>query len=244
MAFRNLAIDIETKPAKVYTFSLFKPVIGIDQIIEPSDLMCFSWQWEGSRSVGYMSEWDDGQDAMAQTLHDIMNEADAITTYNGKRFDQPWIEGILLQRGFTPPSPVHHIDLYQEIRKHTRLLSNKLDYAALTLLDQRKVSHSGFRLWRDCLEGDEKARRLMKKYSIQDTRLLIPLLNRMRPWIRTLPNMALQQGKVDACPNCASTHIQSRGTASTQTRMYRRYQCQDCGRWFRGTHAIATVSVQ
>lgn len=234
---RNLFIDVETAPAKVYTFSLWQPIIGIDQVIEESRLMCFSAQWYGDKNTKTMffSEFHDGRDVMLEKLHALLDEADVVTTYNGKRFDVPWIKGELISEGFTPPSPFKQIDLFQVVKSNMRNISNKLDWVSQKLLGDRKTTHTGFKLWRDCLDGDEKAWALMKKYNIQDTRLMIPLYDVLKAWIPNHPSVAVYDNRPAACPTCGGTNIQSRGVARTSTATYRRYQCQadGCGAWFR-----------
>jgi hypothetical protein len=46
-----------------------------------------------------------------------------------------------------------------------------------------KVKHSGFQLWIDCMAGNDKAWREMKKYQIQDVELLDNLYNVLLPWL-------------------------------------------------------------
>lgn len=230
-----LAIDIETAPAIVYTFSLFKPFIGIDQIIEPSRIICFSAQWTGTKKTMFKSEYHHSREEMMQALWDLLDQADAVLTYNGNRFDVPWISGELITEGFTPPSPYKKIDLYQVVRSNMRSLSNKLDYISQRLLGDRKTPHTGFRLWKECLEGDAKAWALMKKYSIQDTKLMLPLYEKLKPWIKGHPHAGLHNGKVFSCPNCGSTKVQRRGTSVTGVSKFQRFQCQDCGAWSRDT---------
>lgn len=242
--YRELHIDIETKPALVYTWQTFKPIIGIDQIKEPSELMCFSWRWAGEKSVKYMSEWDDGHEAMVEKLWELFHEAHAVVTYNGKKFDEPWIKGILIEAGKTPPSPWVSIDLYWAVRQNMRLLSNKMDYAARRLLGEHKTAHNGFALWLGCMEGDSKSRALMKRYSLQDTRLLGPLLDILRPWMKGLPNLALIEGKEVACTVCGSENVQSRGERFTAAGVYQQLSCNDCGAWPRHYKRMGTTELR
>ena len=56
----------------------------------------------------------------------------------------------------------------------------------------------------------------------------------LRPWSKGHPNLS---GNDLACPTCASTNVQARGQQKTLTMAYRRYQCQECGAWFRDVKA-------
>lgn len=238
---RTLALDLETAPALVWTWSLWKPVIGHTQVKESSRILCFSAQWDGDRKTQFYSEWGDGRQAMLQALYELLDEADVVVTYNGKKFDVPWIEGELIVAGFTPPSPYKQVDLYQVIRSHSRFLSNKLDYAATRLLDDQKVTHSGFQLWLDCMAGDEKAQRLMERYAKKDTALLIPLYHRLRPWISQHPNVALHND-TEGCPKCGSDDLERRGYATTSVSKFQRYRCRSCGGWSRDATRVGAVS--
>lgn len=237
---RILALDIETSPALVRTFSLFRPVIGHGQIVESSRMICFSAQWEGGK-VQFFSEFHHSRQEMLQAIHDLLDEADVVITYNGKKFDIPWIHGELISEGFLPPSPVKHVDLYQVIRSNARFLSNKLDYVASRLLDEKKVAHSGFQLWIDCLDGDPKAWNLMRRYAKKDTALLLPLYYKLRPWVKGHPSRPLHDDG-DGCPKCGSDNYQRRGYATTSVSKFQRYQCKNCGSWFRGSTRVGAVS--
>lgn len=244
---RTVALDIETAPAVVFAFSGYKTNIGIDQIIEDPRMIAVSWQWEGEKRVNFRSEYHDGYLEMLQDLWEVLNEADVVVHYNGKRFDTPWITGEFIVNGLPPVSPFAQIDLYQQLKSKARFFSGKLDYASRRLLEDRKVAHTGFKLWRDCLIGDEaekaKAWALMKRYAVKDTALLFPIYNKIRGWITAgHPNRALIDGVAEGCPICASTNSQRRGFHHTGASTFQRYQCQDCGKWWHGNTRLATTT--
>lgn len=246
---KTVALDIETAPAIAFTFSLWKTNIGLEQIIEQPRIIAFSYQWEDSKRVGFFSEYHHSRQEMLDAFHQILDEADVVVTYNGKRFDTPWILGELAIEGYDPPAPFQQIDLYQLIKGKFRFISGKLDYASMRLLQDRKETHTGFRLWRDCLIGTEEEQRkawaLMKKYAIKDTALLFPLLEKVRPWMGTgMPNRALIDGIPDGCPTCASTDRQKRGYAYTGVSKFQQYRCNGCGAWYRGSARLGTVEAR
>jgi hypothetical protein len=108
------------------------------------------------------------------------------------------------------------------------------------LLDDTKVTHTGFQMWRDCIEADtdpevkRKAWNLMKRYAIKDTRLLWPIFESVKGYIKLPAPLQIDPDNV-RCRNCGSTDIQWRGYAYTQASVFKRYQCQEptCGRWDR-----------
>lgn len=244
-----LFLDIETAPAKVFVFQLFKPVIGMDQIIEPSRIIAWSAQWHGSKKTMFMSEFHDDRQSMLIEIHRLMSECDILVGYNSKRFDYSWLTGEFILEGLPPLPAIHHVDLYQVAKSNMRLLSGKLDYLSLRLLDDRKVSHTGFKLWRDCLSDDEEARakawKLMRTYSIKDTALMLPIFDILRPWIKTFPNMGLySEDEGPVCSKCGSANIQRRGYARSSAGIFARFHCQDCSGWSKSPVRLATTSLR
>lgn len=230
-----LYLDIETSPLLVYTFSLFKPMIGLDQIVEQPRVIAWSARWHGKKkAVTFMSEYHDGRLAMLQGLRDLMDEADVVIGYNSESFDVPWLQGEFLKEGLERPSPFQQIDLYRVNKKNLRLASGKLDYLAWTLLEQRKVKHQGFSLWAACIGPDgpekDKAWRTMKKYAIQDTALLQPLYEALRPYVNSV-NFALYADGGFACTGCGGYNLERRGYKRTTAGRFQRYACKDCGSW-------------
>lgn len=237
-----LALDIETSGAVVRTFSLFKPMISHEAIIEHPRIICWSAQWYGTTKTLYASEYEQGRKKMLEELHELILEADAIITYNGQGFDIPWIEGEFIVEGMAPTPPVTHIDLYRTIKQRTRFISGKLDYAVNRLLGDRKIPHAGITLWNGCAAGDPKAWATMKKYSKHDTALLLPLYDVLRPWIKQHPSAAVIDGKPDACVACGSDSLRIKGRYYTKTGNYPRYQCRDCGKWQRARQGQTTAT--
>lgn len=239
-----LALDIETSGAVVRTFSLFKPFISHEAIIEHPRIICWSAQWYGTSKTLYASEYEHGRQDMLSQMHALIMDADAIITYNGQGFDIPWIEGEFIVEGFDPTPPVTHIDLFRTIKQRTRFISGKLDYAVNRLLGDRKIPHAGITLWNGCAANDPKAWALMKRYSKHDTALLLPLYDILRPWVKSHPSVAVVDNKPDACVACGSDNLKVKGRSYTKTASYPRYQCRDCGKWQRRRQGqtIATYS--
>ena len=162
---RILYYDLETAPNLVYSFNTFKANIGHEQIVEPARIICFSYQWDDETKVHFESEHHSSRKEMLDKLWELLDEADFVVGYNNAGFDDIWVKSELLSEGYPPFSPFRSIDLYQGIKRLTRFPSKKLAYVAPRMLDDAKVTHTGFKLWIDCLNGDEKAWKLMKKYA-------------------------------------------------------------------------------
>ena len=237
-----LLIDIETAPHTVYAWGLWNQNIGINQVATPGYTICFAAKWYGKRGVMFHSAQKDGQDGMVQAAWDLLNEADAVVHYNGARFDVPTLNKEFIKHDLTPPAPYHQIDLLKVVKRQFRFFSNKLDAVLRFLGMPQKMSHKGFDLWRECMEGDDKAWRTMERYNRRDVTTMERLYDRVLPWITTHPNHALYADtERPLCPNCGGK-VTAQGYRHTKTQTYRRYQCQDCGAWSRDRTTVVPRS--
>ncbi len=225
-----LLLDVETSPAIAYVWKLHDENISLDQLIQPSRIICWAAKWLGNGKVIYADERS-GKKRMFQQIHDLLSEADATVTYNGICFDLPKLDGSFLEYDLPPAPPVVAIDLYQTV-KRMGYQSGKLAYVAPLLQIGQKVKHEGFPLWRACMEGDKAAWGRMKKYNIQDVELLDDLYMKLRPYIRNHPYLAATTGK---CPACQSNSTESRGYRRTKSMRIQRLRCNGCGVWYDGT---------
>lgn len=223
-----LAWDIENRPGEAYIWTPFPDYIPITQIKSSTEMMCWAARWVDKKPVMFRSEFHDGREEMLDALWHLMDEADALVSWNGKGFDTKHANRAFLAAGMQPPSPVKEIDLMQAAKARFKFMSNKLDYVAQYLGLGAKTTHEGFGLWLACMEGDPKAWARMRRYNKQDVNLLIPLYEELLPWIKAHPNVN-EHGI--ACSRCSSTNLQLRGTEKTQALVYQRFQCQDCGGW-------------
>jgi uncharacterized protein YprB with RNaseH-like and TPR domain len=138
----------------------------------------------------FYSDWGDGHQAMLESVHALLSEADAVVTYNGDRFDLPKLHGEFLVAGLPPPPPLTSIDVYKTMKK-LGFLSNKLAFIGPLLTGEGKVKHEGHELWTRVMAGDPKAQAKMQRYCSQDVRLLEQVYDRCRPYIRNHPHMAM-----------------------------------------------------
>jgi len=204
--------------------------ISPDQLIDEGGLLCFCAHWHGTKEYMFFSEWDDGIEGMAAAALQLLNEADAVVTYNGDKYDLPKLRGTIILAGLRPPAPATSIDLIKVVKKFGFVM-NRLAYIGPLLKAGGKMKHEGFRLWRSVLEGDIKARGRMKKYCIQDVKVLVALYNRVKPFIENHPHLGDEKG---ACGSCGSNNVQLRGWRRSKFFKTRRIQCNDCGSWSLG----------
>ncbi len=227
-----LAFDVETAPATVYCWGMFKQNIGVNQVIDPGGMICFSAKWLGKRGTEFKSDFHDGHKEMVNRAWELLDECDSVLHFNGRSFDVPWLQREFVEAGLSPPAPFKQIDLLLAVRKQFYFLSNKLAHVAPQLGLEGKVEHEGFGLWKKCMDGDAAAWKRMKKYNIRDVALLEEAYNILQPWIPAHPSHAAFAGE-NICPKCGSKEIILRGYAVLTTGKYQRFLCKNCGAWSR-----------
>ena len=224
--------DLECSPHQVYTWGLFNQNISLSQVEKPGEVISFAAKWYQKSKVTFRSTFHDGKEAMLQSAWELLDEADALVSWNGKSFDTKTMNKEFILAGMTPPSPAAEIDLMLAVKKRARMLSNKLQFVSTAMGLEGKVQHEGFDLWRAVMDGDERAWARMKRYNIQDVRLLEDLYAKLLPWLPSHPNVTLFD-EAAGCPKCGSSNIQKRGFAYTQVSKFQQWACMACGGWFR-----------
>lgn len=238
-----LMLDIETSPAVVYCWALFKQDISVDQIITPTSVLSWAAKWQGEDKVMFGSANGklEGRDfdKMIRGIHKLLGEADAVCHFNGKSFDIPRLNQEFLRLNLPPPPPIPNIDLKNVVMSKFSMTSSKLAFVGPYLKIGGKVKNAGWSLWIQCLKGNKAAWADMEKYNKQDVVLLEKLYDKVLPWIDQHPNMnhfvASEKG---CCTNCGSIRLLSNGIRRATTYAYRRFQCQDCGKWMRERMAL------
>lgn len=233
-----LLLDIETAPNLAYVWGLFKQNIAINQIANSSYILCWSAKWYGKPKIFFDSIHQSEHSSMLQRIHTMMSRADAIVHYNGTKFDVPTLNKEFIKYEFKPPAPSHQVDLLHVVKKMCRFDSNKLDYVSKYLGIGEKVRHEGHELWVKCMEKDPKAWKRMKEYNLHDVVLLEKLYKKLIPWIDTHPSHAAFEDH-PCCPNCGGERYTQQGWRVTRTMKYPRFQCQDCGFWFRNNKSVS-----
>jgi DNA polymerase elongation subunit (family B) len=238
-----LTLDIETSPNVAYTWGLYDQNISVSQILEGSRVLCVTAKWYDSKSTIFLSENDLGHAEMIRQVWELLNEADIMVTYNGISFDAKHLNREFILAGLTPPAPYLNIDLYRTVRSQFKFASNKLDYVSQALGIGQKIKHEGQALWNAVLAGDAKAWAKMRKYNIQDVLLTESLFDFLGPWIKSMPNMGIFTGE-RCCYRCASKNLADRGLGHTNTIVYNRLLCEDCGAWNRSSVSRGKLQVR
>jgi hypothetical protein len=236
-----LTLDIETRPHIGMIFGLWDQNLGLSQILEWGSTVCFAAKWYGEKRVHFASDFHDGHEQMVRQARDLLNEADAVISFNGKSFDIKHLNREIWLAGVDPPSPHKDIDLLLVARNRFKFASNKLQHLADQCGIGAKVETGGIELWRKaCLEQDPKAWAKMKRYNIHDVELTERLYDRMLPWIPNHPNRNLYRddGEPLLCGTCGApdSELTKRGFRVSQVARYRLFQCKRCKSYSTSRH--------
>jgi hypothetical protein len=242
---KKLLLDIETSPHVAYVWKLFDENIGIDQLIQPTRMICVAWKFYGDEGTQFAAEWDGGHKRMVKRVYEAMNKADAIVHFNGTTFDEGHLNREFLEYGYGPTSRNQTIDLMQTIKRRFRFASNKLAHITDELNIRDGKIKTDFTLWSRVLDGEPEAREEMEQYNREDVELLVDLYDKILPWIERHPNVALYSGDFEArCTRCGGDELVKAGFRYTTAGKFQQYKCKACGSVSRGSKRISTTPLR
>jgi DNA polymerase elongation subunit (family B) len=232
-----LTLDIETAPNLGYFWQTRKTTINQEMILLPTYMLCWAAKWLGKKKVIYRNVND--PDFLSK-IWELLDEADAVVTYNGISFDRKHLNREFFEKGLPPPTPSFNIDLYRVVSRNFKFPSHTLKYVSRKILKDTKAEHSGIQTWFGCMSDDRKAWREMKGYNIQDVQVTEALYLRSIPWIHNHPNHGLyiENQEDPVCRNCGSEEVVAKGWEASAVCGYQRYRCNACGTPLRGRYAI------
>ena len=230
-----LVMDIETSLMTFFAWSPGQQYIGPNQII--SDWYALSWACKWLFEPDVYSDVLTPEESLAredtriiESAWQFLDKADILIIHNA-RFDVRKLNARFIYYNMPPPSPFKVIDTLLVMRKEALFSSNKQEELSKTLGLRRKVEHEGYNLWKKCYYGDPKALLKMEEYNRGDILSLEELYVRIRPFIKSHPNMNLfVEGDGNACPNCGGTKISWMDKFYvTSVNKYSCFRCADCG---------------
>lgn len=240
-----LVLDVETSASVVYSFSRFKAFIKPDQVIQEPYMLTFAAKWLHSPVMFdfALPDYDNfkldvtDDSAMMADIWKVLDEADIIIAHNAK-FDYGYMNQRFVKAGILPPSPYKIIDTLREIKQAFTLPARSLAAACNYFeTENRKLDNAGWSLWQRCMEGDATAFEEMRTYNRGDIYSLEDLYLKVRPYMRTHPNVGLYHDDSKLrCPHCGSEHLEIKIGKSYYTNMssFDVYQCTECGGNARG----------
>ena len=206
-------------------------------------IICFGYKVWGEKKPHCINVWDDKASFKANinddylvcaAAYEILKDADAIITHNGRRYDFKYLETRLKINGL-PSLPPHlktasHIDTCAVAKASFSMYSNRLKDLASQFTPENKIATGGKKLWTRVYRGDSLAMREMSEYCKQDVVATEALAEAFKPQIKNWPNMNVFMGTLNNCNVCHSTNVQKHGTRPTISGVLRqRFRCMDCG---------------
>lgn len=241
---RILTIDIERLPGLAPIFdqrtSGFIPVYKWQRL--PS-LLCFAAKWHDRKAVEFYAAWDD-PDIMVQRAWDLYHEADIIVGYNQTRFDNKHLKSEWAVAGMSPPSPWKDVDLFVTNKSTFGFESKSLQHLCERLGLDTKSGHYSAEMAEACINGDEKAQRIMKRYNRGDVRITEQAYDRLLPWITNHPHVGMWTHEPESCGKCGGTSFTRDGSAKALLGSYPQYQCDNCGGWSRDNQRMHPVTMR
>lgn len=235
-----LLLDIETSPILGYTWGTYQT--DVLHIVEDWKILSFACKQVGAGKkiqAETLLDYDMDEFTLVVALSTVLEDVDAVIAHNGKKFDMKKIRAKMIEHKLNPPPPVPVIDTLLEARQSFAFSKNRLDHIGQLLVNDRKQDTGGFKLWLDCMAGCPKAFAKMRKYNIQDVKLLEKVYLEMRPWMRNHPNLSIiDDTKKAACDKCCSTDLTAWGFYNTNSGKYKRFFCNGCGGWVKGAKSV------
>jgi hypothetical protein len=236
-----LVLDIETLPIEALVWDVWKQDIHPEQIEKDWSVLCWSAKWlfdtkvmGGAVTVEEAMEHEDV--SVLPDIWNLLNNAQVVITHNGDNFDFKRLNARFFIHGFPPPMHYKSIDTLKIAKENLSLTYNKLDWIAQIVGIGRKIE-TGFKWWKECHNGNQKYIDLMLKYNKWDVNLEEEVYLRLRPWMKSHPNMAVYSVENDIahCPACGGVDLHWNGQYSTPLGLYKAFRCQDCGSIGRST---------
>jgi DNA polymerase elongation subunit (family B) len=241
---RVLLLDIETTPLEAYIWQMqvWKARVNDEAVI--SRWFCLTWsaKWLFSNVLMSMKLTgeevkDENDSRIIDGLWKVLNEADIVIAHNGDNFDIPNINTRFIVNGLPPTKPYNTIDTLRIAQRQFGFSHNSLNALARVFGLPEKID-TGFDLWKRCKNGDDNALLEMETYNRHDVEVLEEVYLKIRPWIKSHPNLALYtEFEGEMCPNCGSTNLTEDGFYYTQTGKYQTLRCE-CGAFGRRRQSV------
>jgi uncharacterized protein YprB with RNaseH-like and TPR domain len=128
--------------------------------------------------------WNDAD--ISAAIRDLVVGFDLIVTWNGARFDVPFLNTRLSKHGLAPLPRKLHKDLLYTSRYQLRLHSNRLaSVQEFFELEMEKTSISG-EYWNRAVTGNKEALDYIVDHCIRDVFVLEEVLGKLKPFIREI----------------------------------------------------------
>lgn len=232
---RVLVVDIERLPGLAHVWEPRTKYVAPRNFVEWPRTVCFAARWYGQKRVRFHAEWEpSSHEEMIAKAWELYDEADAVVTFNGVRFDNRKLKTEWLEAGFPPPRPWKDIDLFQVVRREFGFESNSLDTVTRRLGRPGKETFYSVTDTQAAVDGDRDAQARLRTYNQGDIELTEWLYDRLRPWIRNHPHIG-SSGDELSCNRCGGKDLTLQPTRYRAVVLdYSLYRCDHCQGLVRG----------
>lgn len=238
-----LLLDIETAQVCFKGWSTGNQYVNENRITKHSYIIC--WQAKWLYDAHYMGacttpkESIEGNDKrILQEAWKLVDEADIIVGHNVVKFDLNTLNAHFAKHDMLPPSLYQTIDTLKHSRNVWKLPSQTQAYLTRFFCLPEKL-RTDIWLWDDCEAGDEKQLKRMFAYCKRDVGGLEELYLKLRPWMKSHPNMVLYGDMTEMrCSYCGSGNLKRNGTYVTMMNKYKAFRCKDCNAPTRGRQSM------
>ena len=235
---KTLIFDIETGIRPAMLFGTGEQYVGAEAFAEEPIMLGWSAKYAGdskiySRFMTKEEVLNKDHSQVVKELWDMLSTVTISASYNGNNFDVRYVNSFFAQQDLGLPNKIRNIDPCQIARSVFRLDSYKMDYLAKYFrLDDGKHKMEK-KDWLDYRNGVPEAMKKMKVYCEHDVEILELILDKVKPYYHSLPNMRIY-GLIDKpiCPACGSNNIFDNGEIQYGIGLYKSYRCE-CKALFR-----------
>ena len=233
---RVLTLDIERFPALAAVYDLRTSYIPHTSIVQPSRMCSLAAKWLGDDEVIFLSEYDFERGRLTKTARKhmlreawrLVDQADAVVTFNGARFDLPHLTTEWVLAGMSEPRPVKSIDLYAVGRKRLRFESNSLAYMCKRLGLPAKGDYGGMTAMLAAMNGDREVWERLRDYNAQDIISTEALYLRLQGHNPGHPMLGPASDEL-LCNQCGHTDLEQAGWNRAIVLERAQYRCRHCG---------------
>ncbi len=244
-----LHLDTENAPNIACVWGIHDQKVYYTDIIHEWFFISGQWSWGDSKKVNTVSILDDQKRFkkdfrddyhVVKTIHGLLSEADIVVGHHIKGHDLKKLQAKFIEHKLPPIKMPLIVDTYQW-SKTFGFTSRKLRDLCTKLDLTQKLSHDPGVFVRAAM-GDKDAISNIVTYGKGDIPTLRDLYYALRPYAPNHPNQNLFRGDgVQCCPKCSCTKFQARGFSYTTVGKFQRYQCTDCGHWFKSGKSTKRV---
>ena len=247
-----LLLDIEVSHGIYKLYAPGKQTVGWKSITERAFMLgwCAKWLYDSEVKKSFVTPKEAinrDDERVTRGIHALLSKADLVIAHNGNSYDLRKLNWFFALHNLEPNNRYQSIDTYRRSRDIFGAESLSLGYLLKMFGFVGKASiHAED--WEAVENGDPKAIKKATEYCVDDVLGLEDLYLKIRPWMRTHPNLGvfaemyqpLEAGD-EYCPRCLQTIGEMKWNKKYYTlsgQVHRSCNCPHCGAVLRQTEKM------